>query len=138
MLASRYIQPCLSRASVFASPKIEKQPSKSLATVDHLKMPSAEPCKIWLVTGASSGLGLSIALAALKVGHNVIACARNPEKAAQEHPQVESLGGKWLQLDVTSLDTQTIVEGAIEEAGGIDVVVNNAGYLLPGALEDLK
>ncbi|PYH94022.1 short-chain dehydrogenase/reductase SDR [Aspergillus ellipticus CBS 707.79] len=95
--------------------------------------------KTWLVTGASSGLGTAIAEVVLRAGHKVIATARNPTKAAQENPQIEELGGQWLQLDVTSTDTAKTVEDAIRQAGGsIDVVVNNAGYSLLGSIEDMS
>lgn len=93
----------------------------------------------WLVTGASSGLGVAIAEAALLAGHKVIATARNPTKAAQDNPQISKLGGTWIELDVTSFNTPKKVEDAINEAGGvIDVVVNNAGYSLLGSIEDMS
>ncbi|PYI05959.1 short-chain dehydrogenase/reductase SDR [Aspergillus sclerotiicarbonarius CBS 121057] len=93
----------------------------------------------WLITGASSGLGTTIALAALRAGHKVLATARNPTKAAQENPQIEELGGVWISLDVTSHDTAKQVSDAITQAGGsIDVVVNNAGYSLLGSIEDMS
>lgn len=93
----------------------------------------------WLVTGASSGLGLSITLAALRNGHRVIATARNVSRALQEHPEVENMGGSWLQLDVTWPNTQELVSEAIEKEGGkLDVVVNNAGTMLLTSLEDAK
>jgi NAD(P)-dependent dehydrogenase (short-subunit alcohol dehydrogenase family) len=101
-------------------------------------MASSQHSKTWLITGASQGLGLRIALSALKAGHKVIACARNPEKAASEHPDVEAAGGKWLRLDVTSLETQQIVAQAVKEAGGLDVIVNNAGFAMAGTIEDLR
>ena len=91
----------------------------------------------FLITGGSSGLGLNLALAALRSGHKVIATARNPAKAKQTWPEVESLGGSWLTLDVTSPDTESIVKKAVEEHG-VDVLVNSAGYALLGAMEDLR
>ncbi|KAJ5759703.1 short-chain dehydrogenase/reductase SDR [Penicillium odoratum] len=95
--------------------------------------------KTWLITGASSGLGAAIAEAALQAGHKVIATARNPSRAAEANPQISKLGGTWIELDVTSLDTPKKVEAAINEAGGfIDVVVNNAGYSLLGSIEDMS
>ncbi|KAK5947704.1 hypothetical protein OHC33_011280 [Knufia fluminis] len=92
----------------------------------------------WLVTGASQGLGLAIAMSALKAGHNVIAAARNPRKAAEEHPELEMSGGRWLELDVNSVDVLKTIESVVNQAGHIDVVVNNAGYFLPGTIEDLE
>ena len=94
--------------------------------------------KVWLVTGASSGLGAAIALAALRARHKVIACARTPAKAAKDHPEVGSLGGRWLQLDVNASNTQQIVQRAAEDEGRIDVFVNNAGFAMAGSIEDLR
>lgn len=95
--------------------------------------------QLWLITGASSGFGALMTESALKAGHRVLATARNPTKAAQDYPQVELLGGKWLQLDVTSQQTKEQVEQAIRENGGkIDVIINNAGYGLLGSIEDIR
>ena len=91
----------------------------------------------FLVTGGSSGLGLNLALAALRSGHKVIATARNPTKAKQAYPEIEKLGGSWLTLDVTSPDTESIVKKAVDEQG-VNVLVNSAGYALLGAIEDLR
>ncbi|KAJ5081207.1 short-chain dehydrogenase/reductase SDR [Penicillium angulare] len=93
----------------------------------------------WLITGASSGLGVIMAELALKEGHKVICTARDPTKAKEQHPQIEKLGGTWIQLDVTSKETTKKVEDAIREVNGkIDVVVNNAGYSLLGSIEDMS
>jgi short-subunit dehydrogenase len=91
----------------------------------------------WLITGASSGQGAEIALAALRAGHQVIATARNVDKARAVIPQVESLGGKWLELDVCSENAQLVVDQAVQ-AHNVDVLCNNAGYGLRGVLEDLR
>jgi NAD(P)-dependent dehydrogenase (short-subunit alcohol dehydrogenase family) len=91
----------------------------------------------FLITGGSSGLGLNLALAALRSGHKVIATARNVTKAKQASPEVENLGGSWLTLDVTSPDTEIIVKSAVEEYG-VNVLVNSAGYALLGAVEDME
>jgi NAD(P)-dependent dehydrogenase (short-subunit alcohol dehydrogenase family) len=90
----------------------------------------------FLITGGSSGLGLNLALAALRSGHKVTATARNPTTAKQTSPEVEKLGGSWLKLDVTSPDTESIVKRVVEEEG-INVLVNSAGYALLGAVEDM-
>ena len=94
--------------------------------------------KIWFITGASQGLGLAMAMAALQASHTVIATARNVQKAANEHPELEAAGGNWVQLDVSKPDVQQIVEKAVEDAGGVDVVINNAGNFLSGSIEDQR
>ncbi|RAL13762.1 putative short chain oxidoreductase/dehydrogenase [Aspergillus homomorphus CBS 101889] len=92
--------------------------------------------KTYLITGASSGLGRSLALAALKAGHTVLATARNPLLAAQHNPQITAQGGIWLPLDVTSPDATAHLRAALGDRA-VDVVINNAGYAVLGALEDM-
>ena len=58
-------------------------------------------------------------MSALRAGHRVVACARNPKAAAEANPEVEAEGGKWLELDVNSKQTTDIVKKAAEDAGGI-------------------
>ena len=102
-------------------------------------MTSTHPQSVWLITGASAGLGLATTLSALQAGHRVIACARSPTKAAQDYPEVRRLGGEWIKLDVSTSGTQQAVQEAIRDAGRIDVVVNNAGVLGTfGAMEDIR
>jgi short-subunit dehydrogenase len=95
------------------------------------------PQYTFLVTGASSGLELHISLQALQSGHSVLGTARNPEKAAKEHPEFEQLGGLWQILDVTDPKAQSIVEKVVRD-NGVNVLVNNAGYSLLGSLEDTR
>src|SRR5262245_50072100 len=102
------------------------------------KMDGDADSKTWLITGASQGLGLAIALAALRDGHKVIATARNLEASADAHPEIKATGGQWLQLDVDSPSTTEVVRRTVENAGGVDVIVNNAGYYLSGTIEDLQ
>lgn len=96
--------------------------------------------QVWLITGASSGLGLVLTEVVLKHGHQVIAATRDPSKAAQENPQIESLGGKWVKLDVSSSSAVQDVDAAIKNlgAGKIDVLVNNAAFFMSGGIEDVK
>lgn len=97
--------------------------------------------KIWLITGASSGLGQAMALAALRAGHRVVGTGRSIEKAAKSCPQFEKLGGVWLALDITqSSATQTLLDMVAREEKKIDgpvhwVVVNNASFGLMGTAE---
>lgn len=94
----------------------------------------------WLITGSSSGLGASLAIAALKAGHKVLATARNPTTASAQNPQITSLGGIWISLDVNDPSTPNKIQSAINTHadGIIDVVVNNAGYSLLGSIEDMS
>jgi NAD(P)-dependent dehydrogenase (short-subunit alcohol dehydrogenase family) len=92
--------------------------------------------KTWLITGCSSGFGQRLALAAAQRGDRVIATARNVETIAK---MVEPFGGRMivLPLDVTDVAAaQAAVATAVETFGGFDVLVNNAGYGLFGAIEE--
>jgi NAD(P)-dependent dehydrogenase (short-subunit alcohol dehydrogenase family) len=91
----------------------------------------------FLITGASSGLGLEIAIEALKQGHAVVAAARNPSAASEEHPEVQKLGGTWVELDVTRADTKETVARVVKEAG-VNVLINCAGYGILGSLENTE
>jgi NADP-dependent 3-hydroxy acid dehydrogenase YdfG len=92
--------------------------------------------KVWFITGSSSGLGRAIAQEALRSGYNVAATARKPEALAELKNQFpDSI--LCLPLDVTKLnEIKSAVSKAVEEFGGIDVLVNNAGYGLVGAIEE--
>jgi len=91
--------------------------------------------KTWLITGASRGFGALIAKRALEVGDNVVATARNPQTI------VDALGGHAnllaLPLDVTN-EPQALeaAAAAVKRFGRIDVLVNNAGFGLLGAVEE--
>lgn len=92
--------------------------------------------KTWLITGCSSGFGQRLAIAAASRGDQVIATARNVETLQHLIPQFE---GRMiaLPLDVTDKDSASAaVEKAVEVFGGFDVLVNNAGYGLFGAIEE--
>jgi NAD(P)-dependent dehydrogenase (short-subunit alcohol dehydrogenase family) len=96
-----------------------------------------DPARVWLITGASSGLGRALAEAVLDAGHRVVATARDPESVTdleRRHPG-QALAAR---LDVTRPDdARTALASATEAFGRVDVVVNNAGYGLFGALEEL-
>lgn len=94
------------------------------------------PGRVWLITGASSGFGRAIATAALAAGDTVVATARKPEALddlVAAHPD----RAVAVQLDVT--DTARIADVVADTVlwyGRIDVVVNNAGMGLVGAVEE--
>jgi len=84
--------------------------------------------KVWLITGASRGLGRAFTEEALKAGHRVMATARNLEQLAEVAGKFgESV--RTVSLDVTSeAQAKYAVDAAIQTFGGLDVLVNNAGY----------
>ena len=92
--------------------------------------------KVWLITGSSRGLGRAFTEAALEAGHQVVATARNPQQLGAI---VGKYGGKVraVALDVTNeAQAQHAVRTAIEAFGGLDVLVNNAGYGNVCSVED--
>ncbi|RSM87203.1 short-chain dehydrogenase/reductase [Streptomyces sp. WAC 01325] len=90
----------------------------------------------WFITGASRGFGLEIARQALERGDRVVATARNPKSVEDALPgYTEQLLA--LELDVTNeSQAKAAVDAAVERFGTIDVVVNNAGRGLLGAVEE--
>ena len=94
--------------------------------------------KVWFITGASTGFGRLLAEQLLADGANVVATARKPE-------QLTDLTTKYaanvqiLPLDVTS---QSQIDAALKDAiarfGHVDVLVNNAGYGVNGAIEEVS
>lgn len=91
--------------------------------------------QVWFITGASRGFGLEIARAALDRGNSVVACARNPEAVERALVRRERL--LPVALDVTNpQQAQTAVDAALSKYGKIDVLVNNAGRGLVGAVEE--
>ncbi|HXH45398.1 MAG TPA: SDR family NAD(P)-dependent oxidoreductase [Bradyrhizobium sp.] len=91
--------------------------------------------KIWLVTGASRGLGREIARAALDAGGMVVATARSAEAVREafggEHDRLHALA-----LDITDVDAASSVAAeTVDRFGAIDVLVNNAGYAELGFFE---
>jgi NAD(P)-dependent dehydrogenase (short-subunit alcohol dehydrogenase family) len=92
--------------------------------------------RTWLITGASSGIGLALAHAAADRGDNVVALARDTDPLKR---LVDDHGARVLALpaDVRrQADVENAVSRAVEVFGRIDVVANNAGYGVFGAVEE--
>lgn len=93
--------------------------------------------KVWYITGASKGLGLSLAKQLLSEGKKVAATSRNIDDLKNAVGENEN----FLPLAVNLLSEESVaesIEKAVSHFGKIDVVVNNAGYGLVGALEELS
>jgi len=89
----------------------------------------------WFITGATRGLGKAIAQAVLAAGHNVVATGRDKAGVLMALGRSDRLLA--LDLDVTDSAQATVAAGAaVQRFGAIDVLVNNAGYGLVGALEE--
>ncbi|OKO70686.1 SDR family NAD(P)-dependent oxidoreductase [Bradyrhizobium sp. AS23.2] len=92
--------------------------------------------KTWFISGSSRGLGWAIAEAALVAGDRVVASARD---TVPLDPLLECFGDRvrLVALDVTDeAAAQAAIGLAVEAFGGVDVVVNNAGYGELGSVED--
>ncbi|HEY8959417.1 SDR family NAD(P)-dependent oxidoreductase [Chitinophaga sp.] len=93
--------------------------------------------KVWFVTGASKGLGLSLVKRLLTEGYKVAATSRDAEALRREAGNDSS---DFLPLQVDLTDNASVgkaVSDIIAKLGTIDVVVNNAGYGQLGTLEEL-
>jgi len=96
------------------------------------------PQRVWFITGASTGFGRLLAQEVLKSGGKVVVTARKLDKVADleaQYPQT----AKALALDVTNAgQVDSVVAQAIEKFGRVDVLVNNAGYGVVGAIEEVS
>jgi len=93
--------------------------------------------KVWYITGASKGMGLSLTKQLLAKGHSVVATSRSI--TAFEGLKDNSNNFLPLEVDLKSEDSVSAsIQKAVEKFGRIDVVINNAGYGLGGALEELS
>lgn len=92
--------------------------------------------QVWLITGASRGLGRALTQEALTAGHRVVATARNPDHLVDA---TSKFGDKVLTvpLDVTNeAQAKGAIDAAIRTFGRLDVLVNNAGYGNVSSVED--
>lgn len=91
--------------------------------------------QVILITGASSGMGKETALHLIKEGHVVYGAARRVEQMKE----LQEAGGYAVKLDVTDQDQiNKVVKQIRDEQGRIDALINNAGYGLYGAVEDIS
>jgi len=94
--------------------------------------------KVWFVTGASKGLGLTLVKKLLSSGHSVAATSRNVDELTTAVGATQDQN--FLALAMNLKSEQSVADAitkTIEKFDRVDVVVNNAGYGLLGALEEL-
>ncbi|NMO02826.1 SDR family NAD(P)-dependent oxidoreductase [Gordonia sp. TBRC 11910] len=99
---------------------------------------TSEP--VWLVTGASKGIGRDVVRAALSSGARVVAASRDPSSLV-EWATAQGYAERVLAVAMDVVDEVSVaagIEAAVDRFGAIDVVVNNAGYLLYGGVEELS
>ncbi|KAE8394077.1 hypothetical protein ETB97_003947 [Aspergillus alliaceus] len=89
--------------------------------------------RIWFITGCSSGLGRQIAIAAAQTGDKVVATSRDPSKLND----LQTLGIIPTKLDVSNeSEIKSVVDTVESTIGPIDILINNIGYILEGAVEE--
>jgi NAD(P)-dependent dehydrogenase (short-subunit alcohol dehydrogenase family) len=106
--------------------------------------------KVWYITGASQGFGLSLVRQLLAAGYRVAATSRDAAKLQKAvtttantsaTPATEISGDSFLPIEVDLTDAESIrrsIEQTAAVFGTIDVVVNNAGYGMEGTVEELN
>jgi NAD(P)-dependent dehydrogenase (short-subunit alcohol dehydrogenase family) len=95
--------------------------------------------KVVLVTGATSGIGRACALRFADAGARIAAVGRNEEALTNLSKEICATSGKTLllQADLSRAeDAERVVDQTIEQAGGIDVLVNAAGHIATGTVKD--
>ena len=96
--------------------------------------------KVVLITGCSSGIGLETAIECAKAGHKVFATMRNLNKKdrLEKRIEVEKLENiEIMELDVSNSDSiENIIASIVRKVDKIDVLFNNAGFMIMGSLED--
>ena len=94
--------------------------------------------KVWYVTGASQGLGLTLVKKLLENGYRVAASSRDAHSLSQAVGLIDKDRFLPLAVDLSNLDCiDESIQQTLATFGRIDVVVNNAGYGMTGTLEDI-
>ncbi|MDR6519756.1 SDR family NAD(P)-dependent oxidoreductase [Variovorax atrisoli] len=107
-----------------------------MSNASNIASTSSQARQTWFITGAASGFGHAFAEHALALGHNVVATARDASRLAD----LVALAPDRVLATPLDVDAAGAAEAAVQAAvarfGRIDVLVNNAGYGVVGALEE--
>lgn len=106
--------------------------------VKGIEMATASGQRVWMVTGTSQGFGRELVKIALDRGDSVVATSRQPENVTAQFPHAgERLFATPLNLGDTA-DIAAVVDRVVARFGAIDVLINNAGHGMLGALEEVS
>ena len=93
--------------------------------------------QVWFITGASNGFGLALVKQLLSNGYKVAATSRDKKSIEEKIDKTPDLLA--LTVDITDdNEVKAAIEETVKTFGKIDVAVNNAGYMLLGALEEVS
>src|SRR2546422_11251020 len=95
--------------------------------------------KVVIITGATSGIGRAVALRFAKALARVVAIGRNRSALEDVANEIKNAGGECLTLaaDLTNeSDSRLVIDTAVNEFGRLDVLVNAAGHISTGSIED--
>lgn len=97
--------------------------------------------KIVLITGASSGIGAKCAEYYAKEGAKLALVGRNAEKFESVIEQIKESGVEMEPLVIladVSVDAERIISETIEKYGRLDILINNAGFMIPNQFETMQ
>lgn len=97
--------------------------------------------KVVLISGASSGIGAACSEYFAKEGALVAMVGRNPEKSANVAKKIQESGVKVAPLVILadiSVDSKRIITETIGKFGRLDILINNAGFSIPGTIENTR
>src|SRR4029077_8615659 len=94
--------------------------------------------KVWYVTGASQGLGLTLVKKLLEGGYRVAATSRNAQTLKKAVGVIDTDRFLPLAVDLNNMDSiDESIHQTLATFGNIDVIVNNAGYGMAGTVEEI-
>ena len=94
--------------------------------------------QVWLITGCSSGFGITIARAVIQRRHIVIASSCNPRKTQELVEEIKNADSDWIELDGCSNIVASAVQTAFKQHSRLGVIVNNADFAHVSTVEDLQ